>query len=647
MNTGGVIGAVIAGGRSTRYGSPKALAMVGGERVIDRVVRAVRSATSDVILIANDAALASEIGLESRGDRVPDLGPLGGLDAALAWAAERGEDGIVAVGCDMPLLDGALLASLVARARSTGAQAVLPSSDGPRGVEPLVAYYAVSCLPAVEAAIARGDHRLIAFHGDIVVERISLDDVRAFGDPADLFMNMNSPADRVRAEAVLMRMPLAGQDAAVLGTRAPRTAEWLLIGDALDHILAAVPAMPSERVALAEAGGRVLSEPAIAGLTLPPWDNSGMDGYAVHAADVAAASRTAPVRLAVVGAVAAGEFPAHGVGRGEAISIMTGAPLPANADTVIRVEHTRVVGDGVVEIFDTMDVLKNIRYAGEDIRAGDTVLFAGAMLRMAEIGVLASIGVASPRVSVRPRVAILSTGDELVDLEDADEAMAGRRIINSNTYALMAGVLASGCVPVSLGIARDDAADLRARITNALDADVLITTAGASMGEHDLVKDALESVGMALGFWRVKMRPGSPFSFGIVERPGAAPLPVFGLPGNPVSAVVTFELLVRPALRRMMGRSSVHSRTVMVRAAERIESKPGMTHFLRATLTRGDDGILDATLTGPQGSGILTSVANADALLVVPLDVTEIPAGGHAAAVLLQAGDDAQATRGF
>jgi molybdopterin molybdotransferase len=433
------------------------------------------------------------------------------------------------------------------------------------------------------------------------------------------------------------------------GRRSDRVAEWLLIGDAIERILQATSPVAFESVPLLDAGGRVLAEPAVASLTMPPWNNSGMDGYACCAADVARASHDVPVTLRVIGGVVAGGFPDRSVGAGEAYRIMTGAPLPSGADTVIRVEHTRIVSPDVIEVFDAMDTRKNIRFAGEDFRTGDNVLPAGVLLRPAEVGVLASIGMSHPRVARRPRVAILSTGDELADLDGLPDAIAGRRIINSNSYALAAGVRATGCEPVLLGIARDDAADLRAKLEGALDCDALITTAGASVGEHDLVKDALESIGMRVDFWRVKMRPGSPFSFGMIERSasGLAPLPVFGLPGNPVSAVVTFEVLERPALRRMQGRTAVHAPVVRVRTAELIESKPGMTHFLRVVLAPGADGVPEARLTGPQGSGILTSVARADALLVVPLDVTEIAAGADAAAVLLQAGDDAQLASGF
>ena len=226
-------------------------------------------------------------------------------------------------------------------------------------------------------------------------------------------------------------------------------------------------------------------------------------------------------------------------------------------------------------------------------------------------------------------------------MDGLEEAVAGRRIINSNSYALAAGVRAAGGDARLLGIARDDAADLRARLAGAMDADVLITTAGASVGDHDLVKDVLQQLGMDVLFWRVQMRPGSPFSFGLIRRDGQAPMPVFGLPGNPVSAVVTFELLVRPALRRMQGRLAVYPPTQRVRLAEAVESKPGMTHFLRATLDRSGSFPL-ARLTGAQGSGILTSVARADALLVVPLDVERIGEGEEAVAVLLGSGDEAE-----
>src|SRR5688500_7501388 len=384
----------------------------------------------------------------------------------------------------------------------------------------------------------------------------------------------------------------------------------------------------------------VLAEAAITPLDLPPWDNSAMDGFAVRGADIATATRESPVSLKLVESVQAGGFPALPVGTREAIKIMTGAPVPAGADSVVRVEHTEQTGD-VVRVFAATDAQRNIRQRGEDVNADEVVLPAGTMLRPGEIGLLASIGLARVKVHRRPLVAILSTGDELVDVRDFDQVRAGRKIVNSNSYALAAAVRAVGAEPLMLGIARDDRDDLRVRLTGGLSADVLVTSAGASVGEHDLVKDVLEELGAQTDFWRVRIRPGSPFSF---ARIGA--LPVFGLPGNPVSAVVTFEILVKPALRRMLGRSALHSPVVRARLAAPVKTTTGLTQFMRVRLHH-EGGTLVATVTGPQGSGILSSVVKADGLMVVPEDVGEIAAGCEVDVVRLLASDDAQTDLGF
>jgi molybdopterin molybdotransferase len=419
-----------------------------------------------------------------------------------------------------------------------------------------------------------------------------------------------------------------------------RDADWVGLEDALAHILAAVSPTAQEEIAITDALGMVLADAAVTPLDLPPWDNSAMDGFAVRAADIAAATRASPVELKLVESVQAGGFPALAVGAREAIKIMTGAPIPEGADSVVRVEHTEQSGD-VVRVFSATDAQRNIRPRGEDVKANETVLPAGTMLRPGEIGLLASIGLARVNVHRRPVVAILSTGDELVDLADFDEVRAGRKIVNSNSYALAAAVRAVGAEPLVLGIARDDRSDLRVRLTSGLSADVLVTSAGASVGEHDLVKDVLEELGAKTDFWRVRIRPGSPFSF---ARIGA--LPVFGLPGNPVSAVVTFEILVKPALRRLLGRSSLHSPVVTARLAAPVKTTTGLTQFMRVRL-HPEHGTLVATLTGPQGSGILSSVVKADGLMVVPEDVGEIAAGSEVNVVRLLASDDAQDDLGF
>jgi molybdopterin molybdotransferase len=426
-----------------------------------------------------------------------------------------------------------------------------------------------------------------------------------------------------------------------------RDADWLDIADAHRIIFENVTTLERETAPLADALGRTLAEPVISPLDHPPWDNSAMDGYAVHAADIRGATAGQPVVLRVVDDVRAGGFPARPVARGEATRIMTGAPVPTGVDSVVRVEHTRDRGDGSIEVLRDADAARNIRQRGEDLQMGELVMQAGRLLRPAEIGVLAMVGCVQPVLTRRAHVALLATGDELVEADRLDDALAGTHIINSNTPALAAAVSATGCRPEPLGIARDDIGELRERLRSALDYDVLVTTAGASVGEHDLVKDALEEIGCATLFWRVKIRPGSPFSFGVVPRPGRAALPVFGLPGNPVSAVVTFEILVRPALRRMLGRTAVHPRTVPVETADEIRIPAGLVRFLRVRLESRAAALPLAHLTGPQGSGILTSVAAAEALLVVPLELDRVPPGRVLQAVLLGTGDDAQEESGL
>ena len=419
-----------------------------------------------------------------------------------------------------------------------------------------------------------------------------------------------------------------------------RSADWISLEDAISQIIGGVAPLESEEIPIEECLGRVLARDAVSPVDHPPWDNSAMDGYAVRAADVASASRGSPVDLTLIERVRAGEFPSLPVGAGEAIKIMTGAPIPEGADSVIRVEHTEQTGD-VVRILAATDAHRNIRPRGEDVAVNSTVLAAGTILRPGELGLLASIGQARVPVHRKPVVAILSTGDELVDLDDVSEVVAGRRIVNSNSYALAAAVRSVGAEPLVLGIARDDRDDLRAHLARGLDADVIVTSAGASVGEHDLVKDVLEELGAKTHFWRVRIRPGSPFSFAQI---GA--LPVFGLPGNPVSAVVTFEILVKPALRRMLGRTALHSPVVTAKLGAAVKTTTGLTQFMRVRL-HDEGGTLVATLTGPQGSGVLSSIARADGLMVVPEDMGDVAAGSDVSVVRLLATDSAQMEMGF
>ncbi|MDQ3699098.1 MAG: molybdopterin molybdotransferase MoeA [Gemmatimonadota bacterium] len=403
----------------------------------------------------------------------------------------------------------------------------------------------------------------------------------------------------------------------------------LTVPEASARILADIRSLPPERVPLLDALGRVLAGPVAAPLTVPPWDNSAMDGYAVRGADIAGATKSTPVTLPVRETVAAGQFPSGPIAGAIAVRIMTGAPIPEGADTVIRVEDT----DGgltTVVVLDARDLRKNVRARGEDFHEGTVLLPGGTPVGAAQIGVLASIGVSAVDVHRRPRVAILGSGDELVDLDRFNEALAGRKIVSSNSYTLQAMIRAAGGEPVNLGIARDDPADLRERLERAAGCDLLVTTAGVSVGEFDYTRDVLAALGAVMSFWRVRMRPGAPVGFGMLNG-----MPWIGLPGNPVSTMVTFDLFVRPVIRRMLGHELLFRRPVPVTLEEPVTIGAALTHFLRAVVSTHPDNSMSARLTGPQGSGILSSMAAANALLVVPHERPRREAGEVLNALIL------------
>jgi molybdopterin molybdotransferase len=413
----------------------------------------------------------------------------------------------------------------------------------------------------------------------------------------------------------------------------------LTVAEAVARILADIPRGPVERVALRQALGRVLASPAISPITIPAWDNSAMDGYAVRAADIATASAEAPVTLPVLETIAAGGFATRPLPEGAAMRIMTGAPLPTGADTVVRVEDTDG-GTSAVVIRNARDARKNIRYRGEDIQDGALVLEAGTPIHAAQLGVLASIGAAAVDVFRQPRVAIMTSGDELVDLDRFEEVRRGEKIVSSNSYTLEALVRGAGGIPVVVGTARDDPADIRERLEQAAACDLIVTSAGISVGEFDHLRRVLDAMGVELRFWRVRMRPGAPLGFGILRG-----VPWIGLPGNPVSTMVTFDLFVRPAIRKMLGHDRLFRRPVPVTMEEPVSIGARLTHFLRATVRPGADGGLVARLTGAQGSGILTSMARADALLIVPEERARVEAGERLHAFLLS--DDTQLASAF
>ena len=388
-------------------------------------------------------------------------------------------------------------------------------------------------------------------------------------------------------------------------------------------MLAGITALGTETVPLGQALGRVLARDVVSPVSLPPWDNASMDGFAVRASDVRGASANQSVQLRVVETIAAGTRGTRVVGPGEAARIMTGAPVPEGADTVIRVEDTSSDSTaGRVSIRDDRDAGRNVRARGEDVRSDSVVLTAGTPIAPAHIGVLASVGCASPVVHVRPRVAILATGDELVPVERFDAVRAGERIVSSNSYSLEAAVLAAGGEPVPLGIAPDDPAGLARCLRGAEGCDMVLTSGGVSVGDFDYTREVVGALGGELSLWRVKMRPGAPLGFGRLFG-----VPWLGLPGNPVSALVTFELFARPLLRMLAGHRRPHRRTIRVVLQEEVQLAAPLTHYLRAVLSDGPGGETLASLTGPQSSGMLTSMSAADALVVIGSDQPTVPKG--------------------
>lgn len=432
------------------------------------------------------------------------------------------------------------------------------------------------------------------------------------------------------------------------------TEAMLDVEDALSRILSFVEPLESVQVPIAEAVGMVLADDVTSGLNVPPLDNSAMDGYAVRAGDVAGASEETPCTLRIVGTIAAGQLPSDPVTAGTAIRIMTGAPIPAGADAVVPFEETdeverRSEGRPLDEVSINMPAAlgAHIRTAGRDITEGQTVLQAGTVLRPAQIGLLASLGHLNAIVHRRPVVAILATGDELT--QPGEELPEGR-IYDSNSPGLAAAVAEAGGVPKPIGFARDNLDSVNAKLDEGLDADLLITSAGVSKGDFDMVKDVLSKRG-EMEFWSVRMRPGKPLAFGLLSASGShtgargvpspctqgvtRSVPHLGLPGNPVSALVAFEQFGRPAIARMLGRGPVPRPTVRAVLADPIRNADGRRVFARAVVTRRD-GKYHASLTGDQSSNLLTSMAGANGLAICPEDVPGMEVGEEVEVLMLQ-----------
>jgi len=399
----------------------------------------------------------------------------------------------------------------------------------------------------------------------------------------------------------------------------------LRVEEALNQILDAVSPLGLEKVNLLDALGRVIGEDVYAGRAIPPKDNSAMDGYALRAGDTRGASEETPAILEVIEEIPAGSIPEMRIGPGQAARIMTGAPVPEGADTVIRMEDSRKE-DGRVAILVGAEVGQDIRRTGGDVQPGEKVISRGEVIRPAEVGMLAALGRSFISVHQRPLVAIVATGDELTDI---DEPPSPWKIVGSNSYSLAALVLDCGAIPLQIGIAKDRREDLIAKFRSAMRADLIVSSGGVSVGDFDLVKEVMKEEGNRMQFWRVAMKPGRPLAFGSLGK-----VPVVGLPGNPGAVMVSFEQFIRPAILKMMGHANLFRRIVRARLGEDISKKSGFRHFIRARIHRDEDGFTIVT-TFDQGSGILKSMVQANGLIILPEEVTEVRAGETVAVQLL------------
>jgi molybdopterin molybdotransferase len=391
----------------------------------------------------------------------------------------------------------------------------------------------------------------------------------------------------------------------------------ITVKEALGFILQNISPLGLEKINLLNSLGRVIGKDVIAGRNIPPKDNSAMDGYAVLYEDALPASAEHPVILDVIEDIPAGAVPQKSVSLGQAARIMTGAPIPEGADAVIRMEDTEKDGDRV-RIKAAVQYKQDIRLAGEDVKEGEVVIQAGTVIRPAEIGMLASLRCSFISVYQKPLVAVLATGNELVDIDSDPSPWA---IVNSNSYSISAQVIDCGADVMQLGIARDERDDLIAKFKAAARADIIVSSGGVSVGDYDLVKDIMKEVGNGVQFWQVAMRPGKPLAYGTVDN-----IPLFGLPGNPVSSMISFEEFVRPTILKMMGHKKIFRKAVKAVLQEDIKKKKGFMNFIRGFASISD-GRYVASTTGRQESGILKSMVRANGFIILPEEKESAKAG--------------------
>jgi len=386
---------------------------------------------------------------------------------------------------------------------------------------------------------------------------------------------------------------------------------------ALELILDSVRPLLPEDIPLGEAYNRILAQDIVSGQDIPPFTNSAMDGYAIMYQDVA---EGAAVTLKNIEDLPAGSVSSSEIVPGTCIKIMTGAPLPEGADTVVMKEYTEEQGENLVKISGDNKKGQHIRYRGEDIKQGDIVLDKGTFLRPQDIGIMVSVGVKDVSVYKRPRVGIVTTGDELVGL---GEDIAEGKIRESNSYVIMGQVLDAGAEAFRLGIAEDNEQSIKAKLTEAMNYDVIVTCGGVSVGDYDLVKDILQDIGVEMRFWKVAMKPAKPLAFGVIDGK-----PVFGLPGNPTASMLAFEQFVRPAVLRLMGARNIKRPILKAELLEDIKHKPGRVHFVRGIVSF-EDGLPFVRRAGPQGSAMQKTMSMSNCLIIINTEDKLVSKGTH------------------
>ena len=604
-----ITGLVLAGGLGTRMGrSDKGMLSLHGQPLVRHVLQRLAPQVGQLAISANaHAAAYARFGLPVWPDLLPgQLGPLAGLHSGMQHARTPY---LLTVPCDSPLLPPDLAARLAAGLREHDADlaiAVTEELDAATGLRvrrphPVFCLVKTSALPQLDAYLAAGERRMRTWHGPLKLAEVLFENGAAFG-------NLNTPAELAALQAQALSVPMA----------------QAMLADA------AAPVAEIERLALPQALERILAADIISPISVPAHDNSAMDGYALHGEDLGGDTA---VTLAVVDTILAGRPGTISVGRGQCARIMTGAVMPAGCDSVVPQELVQQASEHSITVApDCIGPGDNRRFEGEDLMQGKPALLQGKRLGPAELGLLASLGIATVPVRRRLRVAFFSTGDELRSIGEPLDAGC---IYDSNRYTLLGMLSRLGCEVLDMGIVKDQPQALEAALRGACAAaDVIITSGGVSSGAADFTRDILARLG-DVAFWQINMRPGRPMAFGNIASDGHTAL-LLGLPGNPVAVMATFYFLARPTLLRLMGADADTASLPLLQVAAQapIRKKRGRTEYQRGIVERGADGRQHVRVTGAQGSGILRSMTQANCMIVLHEEQGHVAAGAPVDIVL-------------